>query len=201
MRRFGGNLISDRTPIAIVRQGGRLTKKSFAFPMLHHSTKYDGSLHYRFATTIVHQSPSLIATYRSPGTALESYRGNFAGKLHVLTLHWTDRHWNVSVGWYQDWVGREHYVNIATPADWSQGVLRWIDLDLDLIWRADETHARLDDEDEFAMHRDQFGYPPSLVSHCLRTAEEVRTLIDRRLPPFDGSLFDWRPGRPLPPLQ
>jgi len=169
--------------------------------MIHHSTKYDGSLHYRFATSIIHQTDTMIATYRSVGTALESYRGNFQGKLNVLTIHWTNRHWNLSVGWYQDWVGREHYVNIATPADWSDGVLRWVDLDLDLIYRADDGVPRIDDEDEFALHREKFSYPSPLVDECVKTLDQVKAMMDRKEPPFDGLLYDWRPGSALPPLE
>ncbi len=175
--------------------------------MLHHSTKFDGSLHYRFPTTIVHQSESLLAIHRGPGVAMDSYRGVQISKLHVLHLFWPDRHWNLSVGWYQDWVAREHYANIATPADWSDGTLRWIDLDLDVIWRIDDAAARspqpprLDDEDEFDLHRQRFAYPDTLVQQCRRTAEQVKTSMMRGEGLFDGRLLDWRLGRPLPPLQ
>jgi protein associated with RNAse G/E len=169
--------------------------------MLYHSTKYDGGLHYRFDTTVVHESPTLLATFRGVGVPVESYRGDRLSKLNLLTLHWTDRHWNLCVQWYPDWTPREHYVNIGTPADWSDGTLRWTDLDLDLIWPATQPMPRLDDEDEFALHRVKYAYPAELCETCVRTASEVETWMRSRLAPFDDRLYAWRPGRPLPSLE
>ena len=72
-----------------------------------------------------------------------------------------------------------HYVNIATPATWDDGTLRFVDLDLDVIWRADSGEVILDDEDEFALHQVRFGYPSDLIEQARRSGEEVRELIAR----------------------
>jgi len=97
------------------------------------------------------------------------------------------------VMWYVDWRPRMHYVNVATPATWSDGTLRFIDLDLDVIWRSDTGEVILDDEDEFALHQVRFGYPSDLIARAWRTGGEVRDMIARRSYPFDGSLHRWRP--------
>ncbi len=168
--------------------------------MLFHSTKFDGSLHYRFEVERVHEAPNLLVTYRSPGVPMESYRGSWASRYHLLLLHWTDRHWNLCIHWHADWSPKEHYVNIATPACWADGVLRLSDLDLDLILPNGANEPRLDDADEFERHRKQLAYPDDLVNICWRTVDDVRDQMRRGLPPFDGALFAWRPGLALPGL-
>jgi protein associated with RNAse G/E len=158
-----------------------------------HSTKYDGSLHYRYPATIVREEPELLAVYTSPGIPFESYRGQFVTHQHSLQLYWSDRFYNLHVNWDADWQPRHHYVNIATPATWHDGALRFVDLDLDVIWRAASGEVILDDEDEFVLHQRRFGYSPELIEQARRSSEDVRDLIARRAYPFDGSLHAWRP--------
>ena len=50
------------------------------------------------------------------------------------------------------------YVDITTPPLWDGPVLRAVDLDLDVV-RGVDGRVWLDDEDEFAEHRVELGYP------------------------------------------
>jgi uncharacterized protein len=161
------------------------------FPV--HSTKYDGSIHYRYEMTLVREEPGLLVLYGAPGTPLESYRGQQVAPYHALEFYWSEHHYNLSVNWRADWTPRSYYINIATPATWADGTLRFIDLDLDVIWRADTGEVILDDEDEFALHQVRFGYPSDLIAQVWRSSEAVRDMIARRIPPFDGSMHAWRP--------
>ena len=161
------------------------------FPV--HSTKYDGSIHYRYSTQIVREEPGLLVLYGAIGTPLDGYRGQLIAPYHALEFYWADRFYNLNVNWYADWRPRSHYINIATPATWHDGTLRFIDLDLDVIWRAASDEVILDDEDEFALHQIRFGYPADLIEQAWRSSVEVRDLIARRVYPFDGSLHAWRP--------
>jgi protein associated with RNAse G/E len=165
-------------------------------PFTVHSTKYDGSLHYRYQARVVREEPNLLVLYGAPGTPLDSYRGQFPAANHTLEFYWSDRRYNLSVNWHADWQPRTHYINIATPATWPNGTLHFIDLDLDVIWRAATGEVILDDEDEFALHQVRFGYPADLIAQAWRASEEVRTMIAERTYPFDGSLHAWRPDVP-----
>jgi protein associated with RNAse G/E len=111
---------------------------------------------------------------------------------HSLGFYWSDRPYNLTVNWSLDWRPLSHYINVATPATWENGTLHFIDLDLDIIWRHDGI-VILDDEDEFELHRIRYGYPAELVAESWRSSHEVRDLIARRIYPFDGSLYEWRP--------
>jgi uncharacterized protein len=159
-----------------------------------HSTKYDGSLHYRYNTTLVHEEANALMLYMQPGTPIESYRGSMIAEYHNLQIYWSDRRYNLHVSWYADWRPLNHYVNVATPAVWNDGTLNFIDLDLDVIWRSSTGEVILDDEDEFALHQVSFGYPSHLIEQSLRSSLEVRQLIAQRSYPFDGSLHAWRPN-------
>ena len=161
-------------------------------PFSVHSTKYDGSLHYRYPAAVVREEPNLLVLYGACGTPLDSYRGQFLARQHTLECYWSDRFYNLIVMWDEHWQPRLHYVNMATPATWRDGTLRFVDLDLDVIWRV-SGEVVLDDEDEFMLHQTRFAYPSDLIAQVWRSSEEVRAMIAQQLYPFDGSLHTWRP--------
>jgi protein associated with RNAse G/E len=161
------------------------------FPV--HSTKYDGSLHYRYATTFVREDSGVLMLYAGPGEPVDCYRGQMTTRYHSLGLFWSDRCYNLEVTWTADWQPLMHYVNVSTPATWHDGTLRFVDLDLDVIWRAISGEVILDDEDEFELHQARFAYPPDLVAQAWQSVADVRALIAERVYPFDGSLHAWRP--------
>lgn len=158
-----------------------------------HSTKYDGGLHYRYAASQVRAEQNLLMVYLPPGVPVDCYRGHMTTRYHSLELYWSDLYYNLTVIWEADWRPKMHYVNIATPSTWHDGTLRFVDLDLDVIWRPDDGLAVLDDEDEFAQHQVRYGYPADLIARVWQSSDEVRDLIARRVYPFDGSLHGWRP--------
>ncbi len=162
-----------------------------------HSTKFDGSLHYRYEVDVVAHGPDMLALYFAFGRPFDSYRGSFIAGRHHLLLHWSDRAYNLQVLWEADWRPRSHYVNVATPSVWEDGTVRFVDLDLDVIWIASSGEVVLDDADEFAEHQQRYGYPPDLVDQAWDTVREVRALFKGAVPPFDGRLYAWRPGAEL----
>src|SRR5262245_16223949 len=55
------------------------------------------------------------------------------------------------------------YVDITTPPSWDGTTLRAIDLDLDVV-EEDTGRIWVDDEEEFAQHRVELGYPAAVVT-------------------------------------
>ncbi len=163
-----------------------------------HSTKHDGSLHYRFETDAIHVGDSLLALHLRAGSRLESYRGTLTAAHDILMLMWKGRRWKLSVRWEAGWVPHDCYVDIITPAVWDDGTLRLTDMDLDLILKPGLRLPLLDDADEFQEHAERFAYSEGLVSQCHAAVVEVAALMSRQAYPFDGSLYAWRPGLPLP---
>ncbi|GIW75931.1 MAG: UPF0374 protein YjjG [Phycisphaerae bacterium] len=160
------------------------------------STKFDGSLHYQFEADLVQATDREIRVYTPPGVKLLTYRGELMTRSHSLRIFYTDLSWNVMIRWHADWRFEEHYVNIADPATWDGRVVRWVDLDLDLIRRAGSDEPVLDDEQEFERHRIKWGYPEKLVQRVWQTVEQVWQLMRDEKVPFDEQTCLWRPSGP-----
>jgi protein associated with RNAse G/E len=167
-------------------------------PTQQHSTKFDGRLHYRYAVRPIVHREDLLITYSAPGSPMESCRERRTTTMHMLAVFHLGRHYNLHVAWHEDWRPMMHYVDIATPATWHDGAVRYVDLDLDVIRGADTGEVKLDDADEFETHRVEWGYPPELVECCWRAADEVKSLFRDGIWPFDDSLYAWRPGQAVP---
>ena len=82
------------------------------------------------------------------------------------------------------------YVDITTPPVWDGGLLRAVDLDLDVV-RGHAGRVWVDDEDEFAEHRLRFGYPDDLVGAAAASCERVHAAVEAEVPPFDGTAETW----------
>lgn len=162
-----------------------------------HSTKYDGSLHYRYPVEPVQRSEERLITHSKPGVPVESYRGSWAGKKHILSWFWRGRPYVFHVLWDSQWQPESLYIDISTTTSWDDRTVRYVDLDLDVILRHGSEAVHLDDQDEFEAHRLRWSYPDELVSSCWAAVEEVRALLETQKHPFSTTLFAWRPGKPL----
>ncbi|QBR92226.1 DUF402 domain-containing protein [Nocardioides euryhalodurans] len=78
------------------------------------------------------------------------------------------------------------YVDIATPPAWDGATVRSVDLDLDVV-QGLTGRVWVDDEDEFADHRERWAYPEQLVAGALASCRSVEDVVRRGEPPFDGS--------------
>lgn len=85
----------------------------------------------------------------------------------------------------------ETYIDLTTPATWDGTTLRAIDMDLDIVVPRDGRTPFIDDEDEFAEHRVQYGYPDDLTALLEQTAKELLTAVTDRRAPFDGTADRW----------
>ena len=82
------------------------------------------------------------------------------------------------------------YVDITTPTTVNQGEAFTIDLDLDVVKRADGT-VEIVDQDEFAAHQTEMGYPGRVVIAAQEAADAVKELLTSQQAPFDGSHEGW----------
>jgi hypothetical protein len=79
----------------------------------------------------------------------------------------------------------EIYVDMTTPPFWDGPVLRATDLDLDVV-RGTTGRVWVDDEDEFAAHRVEYGYPDDVVRLATSSCDRVRAAMLAREAPYDG---------------
>lgn len=159
----------------------------FPRPIRIESTKYDGSLHYKFdATLLSHEGPLLTAAV-AMGTVLDGYRGDVEVRTAFTALFWTDRYYNAYVNEQAVFAGRVlTYANVGTPARLDGDVIRWVDLDLD-VFTSEDGAVTLDDVEEFEQHRERFAYPEELVAEIFAARDELLRLARAGEYPFDRS--------------
>ncbi|HET7558462.1 MAG TPA: DUF402 domain-containing protein [Limnochordia bacterium] len=101
-----------------------------------------------------------------------------------FTIAWRNEFFSVTTMFHDGGGLRGHYVNIATPAKLGNRELSFIDLDLDVIVRADLRYEVVD-EDEFARHARELGYPQELIDGAQKGLERILERIEQRRSPFD----------------
>jgi hypothetical protein len=82
------------------------------------------------------------------------------------------------------------YVDVTTPPRWDGSVLRAVDLDLDIV-RGSTGRVWIDDEDEFADHRVQLGYPDDLARAAMASCDLVHAAVANESAPYDGTAETW----------
>jgi protein associated with RNAse G/E len=150
-----------------------------------HSCKHDGRVSRIWTARVARRENSLIVL---DAFFAEEVRHTLIGHIEAGTLSteyfWTDRWY--SVFRFQTPDGRllKFYCNINTPPTLESGLLRFIDLDVDVLVHTDFSHEVLD-EDEFERHAELYQYPAAYRSKVREALEEIRLLIQSRQFPFD----------------
>ena len=75
------------------------------------------------------------------------------------------------------------YVDVTDRPWWDGDTVRAVDLDLDVVQAWDGT-LLVDDEDEFAEHQVEYGYPPEVVVAARRSCDAVVAAIARAEEPW-----------------
>jgi uncharacterized protein len=82
------------------------------------------------------------------------------------------------------------YVDVTDTPRWEDHVVRAVDLDLDVIRRWDGT-VLVDDEDEFAEHQVEYGYPPEVVEAAQASCDSLVTAIAAGREPWGSIGHTW----------
>jgi protein associated with RNAse G/E len=85
----------------------------------------------------------------------------------------------------------EVYCDITTPARWEGDTVHIVDLDLDVVRRRETQLVELRDEDEFAVHREQFGYPDEVVTEAYAAASKLLVALGDGTEPFATQYRKW----------
>jgi protein associated with RNAse G/E len=146
-------------------------------------TKYDGSPRDEWPAQLIEKHGPLLRLYVPAGTE-EIVQGTRHQVIRdgSTCLFWTDRWYNV---WQFDRTeGVLVYANVAMPCQFDGRVLRWVDLDIDIVCYVDGSIV-VKDEDEFEEHIVRFAYPEDVVEHALAARDELLRLARADAFPFD----------------
>lgn len=156
------------------------------------SKKYDGTLREAYDTNLYSENADEIILFSPPGTPYWDYRGGVKRPAQapdgLVEIYFKRR-------WYNLWhvavqnSGTNHtYINIALPAVLRDGILEWVDLDLDYRVHLDHSIERLD-EQEFKVNKQYYGYPPELLEQVEAACREVEDGLAQQTAPFDRGRY------------
>ena len=149
-----------------------------------HSCKHDGRVHRRWPARIARREGALVvldAVFEDE--VRHPLIGTIEAGTHSTEFFWTDRWYSVFRFQTPDGHLLRFYCNINTPARLADGVLSFVDLDVDVLVNPDYSFTVLD-EDEFDLHAELYAYPPAYRDNVRRALEELLHLIDSRQFPF-----------------
>ena len=152
--------------------------------VLLRATKYDGAAHWIQPFQVLSDDGTLMVTQYRARTPIYTSRGEFRSPYDSRVYFWRDRWYNVFRLSRPGCALSLWYCNITTPPTFDGCQLGYVDLDLDVVVRADGEIDLLD-EDEFLAHQRKYSYPVDLVAKAEEAAREVAVLAREGSFPFN----------------
>ena len=146
--------------------------------------KYNGTEYRRWEARIESCDDSLVVLDAEFEYAVRhEVFGEIPRGTRTAEYYWFNRWYNIFRFLKNDSSTRLWYCNISTPPKLENGVLSYIDLDMDILVQADFTYQVLDIE-EFEQNAKLFGYPDEVRREVQRAIADVSSLIEARQFPF-----------------
>jgi protein associated with RNAse G/E len=141
------------------------------------SRKYDGTVRRSWTCRFLSQQESLLTFEGLFETeVLHPDLGLIAAGTRSLEYYWLDRWYNVFHFFEPTGEFRNLYCNINVPPTLSDGVLDYVDLDVDvMVWP--DARVLVLDEDDFEKNAAKFKYPAEIRKKAVETLAEVRSMI------------------------
>jgi protein associated with RNAse G/E len=148
--------------------------------------KHDGVCYRHHLTQLVAQLPAGLVLLSPRKTEIWDSRRSWQAENDVYHYGWYDRWYNLLEVVDPDDKLLEVYVHIASPIALADGVVSYIDYELDVT---SLDGPRLVDEDEFAEAVEKYGYSTELQERCYTAAAEALAFVGRwqvGLPPEEA---------------
>lgn len=149
------------------------------------SRKFDGKIHRSWQCEFLEYKDSLLTFV---GVFENEIKHSNLGIIRRGTIsyeyYWLDRWYNVFRFHEPDGNLRNFYCNLNMPPKFENGILDYIDLDIDILVWKNFSYEILDIE-EFEANSKSFGYPKKLNDKISQTVNELLKIIKLRQFPFD----------------
>lgn len=149
--------------------------------------KYNGAIRRSWSAELVHNSDSSIIVKGVFGLDVSHERLGLIRRGTISVEYFPlDKWFNVFRFYEPNGSFRNLYCNINMPPTFADGVLDYVDLDIDVVVWPD---ARVDvlDLDEFRQNADLLGYPETLIKNAEDSLAALLEMIDQREFPFGCS--------------
>jgi protein associated with RNAse G/E len=149
------------------------------------SRKYDGKIHHSWKAKLTKRDTSLFEFVgKFEKEVSHSHIGVIRRGTVSYEFYWLERWYNIFRFHEPDGSLRNFYCNINMPPQFKDGILDYVDLDVDVIVWKDFSRQILD-TDEFEANSHKYAYPDSLREKVSASLNELLGLIDKRVFPFD----------------
>lgn len=148
------------------------------------SRKFDSSIHRSWSCKLIEKSNSLLVFV---GEFEKEVNHEQLGVIRRGTIsyeyYWTDRWYNIFRFHEPEGELRNFYCNVNMPPVFEDGVLDYVDLEIDILVWSDLSFEILD-TDEFEENAKIFSYSDELKSKVYESVTELKTMIEKREFPF-----------------
>ena len=147
--------------------------------------KYDGSIHRSWKCRLIEQSEFLLTFVGEfENEVIHSELGVIRPGTISYEYYWLNRYYNIFRFHEPNGDLRNFYCNINLPPSFENGILDYIDLDIDvLVWKNYE--YQILDLEEFEQNSVKYLYPSKIIHQAKKSLSEVIGLLEERLFPFD----------------
>ncbi len=149
------------------------------------SRKFDGVIYRSWHCELLEKSGELILFVGEFEKTINHTHLGIIGRGTVsYEFYWLDRWYNIFRFHEPDGSLRNFYCNVNLPPKFENGVLDYVDLDLDvLVWK--DFSYQILDTDEYEQNAVKFSYTDELRQNVQKALSELISKIENRLFPFD----------------
>ncbi len=145
--------------------------------------KHDGEIHRLWIPAyLVEETDEYWALASRSSLVREADKREWITKEHAIFYLFKKKWMNVISMFKEE--GICFYANLASPAIFDRGIIKYIDYDLDVKLLPDGKKKVLDVE-EYLNHAKNYGYPDDLTACIRKSFKEIERLVDQRAFPFD----------------
>ncbi len=149
------------------------------------SRKFDGSIGKSWNCKLVEENGTLLVFVGEFDRAINhEHLGLIKRGTISYEYYWLDRWYNVFRFHEPDGAFRNYYYNINMPPTFENGVLDYIDLDIDILAANDGTYSILD-SNEFEENALKHGFSDDLRLNVSAAVYELTLMIKQGEFPFD----------------
>ncbi len=154
------------------------------------SRKFDGNIHRSWKAEFIEQKDSLLTFV---GEFEQEVKHSHLGVIRRGTVsyefYWLDRWYNIFRFHEPNGDLRNFYCNVNMPPTFEEGILNYVDLDIDfLVWK--DFSFEILDVDEFEENSFKFNYSQEIHDEVNKSLEELKNMIKNKLFPFSDIILD-----------
>ena len=148
--------------------------------------KFDGAEYRHWDARVSRREGSLIVLNAEFAYDVQHHLlGEIRRGTRTIEYYWFDRCYNVFQFLAEDGRTRLFYCNVNAPPTFADGVLSYVDLDIDILVQPNLSYEVLD-LDEFEKNGQLFGYDVDTKQQARAAVDELISLIQMRQFPFVG---------------